>query len=125
MFSGLIELIKEFKEWTPKAQTLFLIGLVVSGLGYATVNLYTDQRNELNTIKDNHNKEIAKIHNEYNTLILKMRSEFQSELNEYVYKSAKENSDKVNALYEELENTKKELIRLRSEIKKVKNEVVQ
>ena len=123
MFLGVIEILKEFKDWTPKGRTLFVASLLIAGVGGIYYWNYVALKEENLSLKEQHNTEVAKIHSDYNDLLVEQRKKYQTEVDSYVLETTKDYNQKLRNMYEDIENYKTEINMLRREIKNIKNEV--
>ena len=123
MFLGIIEILKEFKDWTPKGRTLFVVSLLIVGVGGIYYWNYVALKEENIKLKEEHSTEINRIHSHYNDLMIEQRKKYQEEVDSYVYQSTKDYNEKLRSTYEDIENHKTEINMLRREIKNIKNEI--
>ena len=125
MLISIIDFLKEFKDWNTTGKVYFIISLLLIGLGATYYYKYTAIFQEIVEIKTDHNEQIAKVHEDYNTLLVEQRKKYQEDVDSYVYTSTKDYNTKLRELYQESEDMKSQLIMLKQEIKRLKNEVVQ
>lgn len=123
MFLGILEILKEFKDWTPKGQALFVVSFSILLVGFIFFSNYNDLKESYNKKEDDHKAQIADLHKHYNELIIEQRKEFQNEVNSFVYSYTREKVELERKMADEIESKQSELNKLKREISKIKNEM--
>lgn len=123
MLTEILEFVKEVKTWTARELVKVSAIVIIAVAGYFVVRDLIDTKSELRGLKQAHEEEIREVRKASDLLFNEQRRKFQEEIDSYVLKH---NQDKERAAAEfnkKLEQNENELIKLRREIKAIKNEI--
>lgn len=123
MFTTLLDFLKEFKEWTPKVRIYIVFSLLTAGIGYFYVNTFLDSKEDIKQLKIDHSEEIKELRLEHNEELSEQRKKFQDEIDEYVLNYIRERSNILEEMRKEADINREEILRLRKEIKTIKDEI--